>query len=152
MKTFTEDKNNAIIYKNKSINNIIDENQKEYHIKKNNDINKKSIKEQKNYKEKFKDKSNNIFENKKYVKVEDYLENLNLIITKNSEKKNWLVLNKNNSIIRNFNNEELLKFLKERENIDKSLEHLTVNDYDTDIVFPAKAIYENLKDFFSHEI
>ena len=35
--------------------------------------------------------------------------------------------------------------------MDKSLEELTINDYDTDVVFPAKVIYENLKIFYSHD-
>ena len=78
------------------------------------------------------------------------MENPTLIITKNAEKKNWLVLNNNNSIIHNFNSEELYKFLEEKNKMDKSLEELTINDYDTDVVFPAKVIYENLKIFYSH--
>jgi len=35
--------------------------------------------------------------------------------------------------------------------MDKSLEELTINDYDTDVVFLAKVIYENLKIFYSHD-
>ena len=89
-------------------------------------------------------------ESDKYMNTADYLENPTLIITKNAEKKNWLVLNNNNSIIHNFNSEELYKFLEEKNKIDKSLEELTINDYDTDVVFPAKVIYENLKIFYSH--
>ena len=94
-------------------------------------------------------KGNNNPENNKYVNTADYLENPTLIITKNSEKKNWLVVNNNNSIIHNFNSEELFNFLKEKENSGKSLEEFTINDFDTDVVFPSKVIYENLKSFFS---
>jgi hypothetical protein len=79
------------------------------------------------------------------------LENPTLIITKNSEKKNWLVVNNTNSIIHNFNSEELLKFLEGKDKMSKSLEEYTINDFDTDVVFPAKVIYENLKTFFSNK-
>ena len=147
-----EEENNDVLYRNENINNIIINNNKDNDINSIN-INKNIFKEKIDFKKDLKNKSNNnnIFENKKYVKTSDYLENLNLIIRKNTEKKNWLVLNHNNSIIHNFNNEELLKFLKEREKNDKSLEEITINDYDTDFVFPAEVICEFLEDFFSHE-
>ena len=134
-------------------NNIINNNNKDNDINNSININKNIFKEKIDFKKELKDKSNNnnIFENKKYVKTSDCLEKLNLIIRKNTEKKNWLVLNNNNSIIHNFNNEELLNFLKEREKIDKSLEEITINDYDTDVVFPTEVIRKNLEDFSSHE-
>ena len=148
-----EEQNNDVLYRNENINNTTNNNNKDNDINNSTNANKNIFKEKIDFKKELKDKSNNnnIFENKKYVETSDYLENLNLIIRKNTEKKNWLVLNNNNSIIHNFNNEELLKFLKEREKIDKSLEEITINDYDTDVVFPAEVIREILEDFFSHE-
>ena len=148
-----EEENNDVLYRNENINNIINNNNKEKDINNSINVNKNIFKEKIDFKTELKNKSynNNIFENKKYIKTSDYLENLNPIIRKNIEKKNWLVLNNNNSIIHNFNNEELLKFLKEREKIDKSLEEITINDYDTDAVFPVEVIREILEDFFSHE-
>ena len=76
----------------------------------------------------------------------DYLENPSLILNKNLDKKFWLVLNKSDgSIIHNFNSEELFKFLEEKNKDEKSLEEFKINDIDTDFVFPAKEVYENLK-------
>ena len=85
------------------------------------------------------------------MNYEEYLENPNLILTKNLQKRNWLVLNNDNSIIHNFNSEELLKFLEETKNNGKSLEDFTINDYDTDVVFPARVIYENLKNYYTNK-
>ena len=62
------------------------------------------------------------------------------------------MVNKDDSIIHNFNSEELLKFLEDKVKNDISLEEFTINDYDTDVVFPAKVIYENLKNFYSKYI
>ena len=87
---------------------------------------------------------------KEIVNPADYLENPTLIIKKNLEKKNWLVINKEGNIVHNFNSEELFKFLEDKNKKDSSLEEFTINDFDTDVVFPAKFIYGNLESFYSH--
>jgi len=87
---------------------------------------------------------------KEIVNPADYLENPTLILKKNLEKKNWLVINKEGNIVHNFNSEELFKFLEDKNKKDDSLEEFTINDFDTDVVFPAKFLYGNLKSFYSH--
>ena len=126
--------NNYIM--NNNVNNI---NNNENNINNNNYIfnkyNYNNISEQKNSQ---KDLQN--------INPTDYLENPSLILNKNLDKKFWLVLNKSDgSIIHNFNSEELFKFLEEKNKDEKSLEEFTINDIDTDFVFPAKEVYENLK-------
>ena len=143
--------NNSIVYNNfnnniSNMNNNIINN-----IYQNSNINSYGNKnEQKNVQKDSKEK--NIKEsNSKNINPADYLENPTLIFTKNLEKKNWFVFNKDSSIFRNFNSEELLKFLEEKKNKNgKSLEEFMINDFETDIVFPAKEIYENLKKYYSH--
>jgi hypothetical protein len=102
----------------------------------------KSKIETKNGKEKEKEKE--------IVNPADYLEDPTLILKKNLEKKNWLVINKEGNIVHNFNSDELFKFLEDKIKKDASLEEFTINDFDTDVVFPAKFIYGNLKSFYSH--
>ena len=87
---------------------------------------------------------------KEIVNPADYLENPTLILKKNLEKKNWLVINKEGNIVHNFNSNELYKFLDDKNKKDASLEEFTINDFDTDVVFPAKFLYGNLKSFYSH--
>ena len=87
---------------------------------------------------------------KELINPADYLENPTLILEKNLEKKNWLVINKEGNIVHNFNSEELFKFLEDKNKIDGSLEEFTINDFDTDVVFPAKFLYGKLKSFYSH--
>ena len=154
-KNIQDNKINANIYKaysNNNINNNIVSN-----INKNNCLkyngNYKKINEQKNTQKVLQEKennNNNVDNSNKYVNPADYLENPSLILKKNLTKKNWLVLNKDNSIIHNFNSEELLKYLEDQIKNDVSLEEFTINDYDTDVVFPAKVIFENLKTFYSN--
>lgn len=87
---------------------------------------------------------------KEIVNPADYLENPTLILKKNLEKKNWLVINKEGNIVHNFNSEELFNFLEDKNKNDTSLDEFTINDFDTDVVFPAKFLYGNLKSFYSH--
>ena len=79
----------------------------------------------------------------------DYLENPMLILVKNIKKKNWLVFNNEGNVLNNYNSEELYYFLDEKNNGDASLEGFTVNDFDTDIMFPAEFIYNYLKKYYS---
>ena len=147
--------NNINIYSNKYSNNNINNNlinDINSNISQNNNYNNKikNINEQKNAHKNSKgdDNSEN---NIKYMNYAEYLENPTLKLTKNLQKKNWLVLNSDNSIVHNFNSEELLKFLEETKSNGKSLEDFTINDYDTDVVFPAKVIYENLKNYYDNK-
>ena len=79
----------------------------------------------------------------------DYLENPMLILVKNIKKNNWLVFNNEGNVLNNYNSEELYYFLDEKNNGDASLEGFTVNDFDTDIMFPAEFIYNYLKKYYS---
>ena len=125
--------NNNINYVN-NINNLL------------NDIDKNNVNiyEQNNYKKGLKNAENN----NKLMNPADYLNNPTLFIIKNTDRKNWLVLNTNNSIIRNFNSKELLDFLEEKVKNNMPLDEFTINDFDIDVVFPAKEIYEILKKFY----
>ena len=125
--------NNNISYVN-SISNLLND------IDKNN----VNINEQNNYKKGLNDAENN----NKLMNIADYLNNPTLFIIKNTDRKNWLVLNTNNSIIRNFNSKELLDFLEEKAKNNMPLDEFTINDFDIDVVFPAKEIYEILKKFY----
>ena len=148
LKKNQDNRNCSNIYNNYNINNNINTN-----ISNNNNDNFKKLNEQKNSQKVVQKKENVNDENpNKYVNPTDYLENPSLILKKNLTKKNWLVVNKDDSIIHNFNSEELLKFLEDKVKNDISLEEFTINDYDTDVVFPAKVIYENLKNFYSKYI
>ena len=134
---------NIYSYKNNNINNINNMNNNLIYKVQNN------FSEQNNSKKEVNNLDNN--NNNKYVNTADYLENPTLFITKNSDKKNWLVLNTNNSVIQNFNSKDLLNFLEEKEKNNISLDEFTINDFDIDVVFPAKEIYENLKKFYSYQ-
>jgi len=79
----------------------------------------------------------------------DYLENPMLILVKNIKKKNWLVFNKEGNVLHNYNSEELYIFLDGKNKRNVSLEEFTINDYDTDIMFPAEFIYNYLKKYYS---
>ena len=79
----------------------------------------------------------------------DYLENPMLILVKNIKKKNWLVFNNEGNVLNNYNSEELYYFLDEKNKGDGSLEGFTINDFDTDIMFPAEFIYNYLKKYYS---
>ena len=143
--------NNINIYSNKYSNNNINNdlfNNINNNISQNNKI--KNINEQKNSQKDLKGNDNSE-NNTKYMNYAEYLENPTLILTKNLQKRNWLVLNNENSIIHNFNSEELFKFLEETKNNGKSLEDFTINDYDTDVVFPSRVIYENLKNYYTNK-
>ena len=136
---------------NKNINNNINDNIINNKISQNNIYNNKikKINEQNNSQKDLKGNDNSE-NNTKYINYAEYLENPNLILTKNLQKKNWLILNNDNSIIHNFDSVELLNFLEEKKNNGISLEDFIINDYDTDVVFPAKVIYENLKNYYSN--
>ena len=79
----------------------------------------------------------------------DYLENPMLILVKNIKKNNWLVFNNEGNVLNNYNSEELYYFLDEKNKGDGSLEGFTINDFDTDIMFPAEFIYNYLKKYYS---
>ena len=149
------EENNINICTNKNSNNNINNNliyDINNNISQNNacDNKIKNINEKNNSQKDCKGNDNSE-NNIKYVNYAEYLENPTLILTKNLQKKNWLVPNNDNSIIHNFNSEELLKFLEETKYNGKSLENFTINDYDTDVVFPVKVIYENLKNYYDNK-
>ena len=85
---------------------------------------------------------NDFFTDPKYYNPTVFLENPLLIVKKNLIKQNWFVI-KNNSIMGNFNSEELLIYLEYKTKED--LKEITINDYDTDFVFLPDRIFEILK-------
>ena len=83
------------------------------------------------------------------LKPADYLENPMLILMKNIKKQNWLLFNNEGNVLNNFNSEELYNFLDNKNKRNVSFEEFTINDYDTDIMFPAEFIYKYLKKYYS---
>ena len=95
---------------------------------------------------------NNNFEQKnaqkdlQNINQSEFLKNPTLILNKNLDKKYWFILNKSDgAIVHYFKSEELFKFLDEKYKNDKSLEEFTINDIESDFVFPPEEVYENLK-------
>ena len=129
-------KNDCLINNNiTNINNNGNIINKGLNINNNNHICHNNVNEQKNTQ---KDSQN--------TNPAEYLENPTLILNKNIDKKYWLVLNKSDgAIIHYFKSEELLKFLEEKYKTDKSLEEFTINDIESDFVFPPEEVYESLK-------
>ena len=134
-------------YYNNNINNI------DNHIinKSNNQIDKREMTNEKIKLEndlKVSAQNNNEKDNYE-LKPADYLENPMLILVKNIKKKNWLVFNNEGNVLNNYNSEELYNFLDNKNKRNVSLEEFTVNDYDTDIMFPAEFIYNYLEKYYS---
>ncbi len=75
-----------------------------------------------------------------------FLENPSYIIAKNLINKGWFLLSDHNNIIGNFNSVELLRFLENEYRMNKDLQKLWITDYETDIYFTPKNLYDLLRE------
>ncbi len=75
-----------------------------------------------------------------------FLENPSYIIAKNLINKGWFLLTDHNNIIGNFNSVELLRFLENEFRMNKSLHNVWITDYETDIYFTPKNLYDLLRE------
>jgi hypothetical protein len=75
-----------------------------------------------------------------------FLENPSYIIAKNLINKGWFLLSDHNNILGNFNSVELLRFLENELRMNKNLNNLWITDYETDIYFTPKNLYDLLRD------
>ena len=134
---------------NNSNNNQINPIQKEIKENINNDINNK-INNNVNNIINNKNNTNSItsyYNNKeiKDVDIEKIINNIDELINKNKQNRNWKVIDlKDNITLYKFNSEELFLFLK---TIINSKEHknYSISDIDCDILFNPIKIYEDLK-------
>jgi hypothetical protein len=87
---------------------------------------------------------NNNNENKN-IEFEKIINNIDELINKNENNRNWKVIDlRNNTIVYKFNSEELFIFLKTIIN-NKEDKNFFIGDSDTDILFNPIKIYEDLK-------
>ena len=134
---------------NNSNNNQINPIQKEIKENINNDINNK-INNNVNNIINNKNNTNSItsyYNNKeiKDVDIEKIINNIDELINKNKENRNWKVIDlKDNITLYKFNSEELFLFLKTIIN-SKEDKNYSISDIDCDILFNPIKIYEDLK-------
>ena len=84
----------------------------------------------------------------KYYNPTVFLENPALIVKKNLIEKNWFLM-KDGKILGNYNSEELLFLLDEKIKEGNSFNNINISDYQTDVVFQPKILYEILKEHVS---
>ena len=84
----------------------------------------------------------------KYYNPTVFLENPALIVKKNLIEKNWFLM-KDGKILGNYNSEELLFLLDEKIKEGNSFNNISISDYQTDVVFQPKILYEILKEHVS---
>jgi hypothetical protein len=84
----------------------------------------------------------------KYYNPTVFLENPALIVKKNLIEKNWFLM-KDGKILGNYNSEELLFLLDEKIKEGNDFNNISINDYQTDVVFQPKILYEILKEHVS---
>ena len=82
----------------------------------------------------------------KYYNPNVFLENPALIVKKNLIKKNWFLM-RDGKILGNYNSEELLFLLDEKIKEGNNFNNISINDYQTDVVFQPKILYEILKEY-----
>ena len=134
---------------NNSNNNQINPIQKEIKENINNDINNK-INNNVNNIINNKNNTNSItsyYNNKeiKDVDIEKIINNIDELINKNKQNRNWKVIDlKDNITLYKFNSEELFLFLKTIIN-SKEDKNYSISDIDCDILFNPIKIYEDLK-------
>ena len=81
----------------------------------------------------------------KYYNPTVFLENPALIVKKNLIEKNWFLM-RDGKILGNYNSEELLFLLDEKIKEGNNFNNISINDYQTDVVFQPKILYEILKE------
>ena len=84
----------------------------------------------------------------KYYNPTVFLENPALIVKKNLIEKNWFLM-RDGKILGNYNSEELLFLLDEKIKEGNSFNNISISDYQTDVVFQPKILYEILKEHVS---
>jgi hypothetical protein len=75
-----------------------------------------------------------------------FLENPVLLVKKNLIERNWILM-KDNKIIINYNSDELLIFLNSKFKLGDNLNDYCIHDYQTDVVFQPKMLYEILFEY-----
>ena len=129
-----------IQFQNNNINNLkmndINNNKNNNDITRNNNANNNNMNSMSLY------YNNN--ENKN-IEFEKIINNIDELINKNENNRNWKVIDlRNNTIVYKFNSEELFIFLKTIIN-NKEDKNFFIGDSDTDILFNPIKIYEDLK-------
>ena len=84
----------------------------------------------------------------KYYNPTVFLENPALIVKKNLIEKNWFLM-KDGKILGNYNSEDLLFLLDKKIKEGNSFNNINISDYQTDVVFQPKILYEILKEHVS---
>ena len=84
----------------------------------------------------------------KYYNPTVFLENPALIVKKNLIEKNWFLM-RDGKILGNYNSEELLFLLEEKIKEGNNFNNISISDYQTDVVFQPKILYEILKEHVS---
>ena len=130
-----------IQFQNNNINNLkmndINNNKNNNDITRNNNANNNNMNSMSLY-------YNNNNENKN-IELEKIINNIDELINKNENNRNWKVIDlRNNTIVYKFNSEELFIFLKTIIN-NKEDKNFFIGDSDTDILFNPIKIYEDLK-------
>ncbi len=130
-----------IQFQNNNINNLkmndINNNKNNNDITRNNNANNNNMNSMSLY-------YNNNNENKN-IEFEKIINNIDELINKNENNRNWKVIDlRNNTIVYKFNSEELFIFLKTIIN-NKEDKNFFIGDSDTDILFNPIKIYEDLK-------
>ena len=74
-----------------------------------------------------------------------FLENPALIVKKNFTQPNWFLM-KDNKILGNYTSEELFYLLGEKIREGEKFENVCISDFQTDLVFQPKNLYEILKE------
>ena len=136
--------NNYLMYQNLLFKNIQFQNNNINNLKmndvndnKNNNANNNNMNSMSLY-------YNNNNENKN-IEFEKIINNIDELINKNENNRNWKVIDlRNNTIVYKFNSEELFIFLKTIIN-NKEDKNFFIGDSDTDILFNPIKIYEDLK-------
>ena len=130
-----------IQFQNNNINNLkmndINNNKNNNDITRNNNANNNNMNSMSLY-------YNNNNENKN-IEFEKIINNIDELINKNENNRNWKIIDlRNNTIVYKFNSEELFIFLKTIIN-NKEDKNFFIGDSDTDILFNPIKIYEDLK-------
>jgi len=137
---------NPMINMNMNMNFNLNNNQNLNNLENNNNINNNVNNDDNNEDE---DPMMNDFTTDiKYYNPNVFLENPALIVKKNLIKKNWFLM-RDGKILGNYNSEELLFLLDEKIKEGNNFNNISISDYQTDVVFQPKILYEILKEHVS---
>ena len=137
---------NPMINMNMNMNFNLNNNQNLNNLENNNNINNNVNNDDNNEEE---DPMMNDFTTDiKYYNPTVFLENPALIVKKNLIEKNWFLM-RDGKILGNYNSEELLFLLEEKIKEGNNFNNISISDYQTDVVFQPKILYEILKEHVS---